>query len=505
MNRSSLLTILVVVVLIPPILYGQTTDLLPEDQLSQQEVEAHLRFLSDDILRGRYTGSTESAVVAAFIANTLQSLGYQSPDGYPNYLQAVPIQAVQPPAQSTMTVQTDTYAHLDKYLILSGEPIDTVTEAVFAGYGWINEDGHDDYAGLEVEGKTVFVLPGTPEGQDPNTVFKSMAVKRELAAARGAVALFELYRLSFPWPFFKQYFGKESMRLKDESNGNLPLTYGWIQDISSTEAWAAMQAGEPTMVDLNSTGFRKRPVSSHNVVAILPGTDSVLSQEYIVLTAHYDHVGVGSQGGQFSETDSIFNGARDNAMGVVALLAAAKSLALQVPKRSVVILAVTGEELGLLGSSYYADHPAVPLEQTIFNLNMDGAGYNSTEHVAVFGYNRTGIEPHLIAASSKTNLSIVPDPSPQQNLYDRSDNVSFAAKGVPAITLSPGLTDFDDEIGKYYHRPADEASTVDMDYLLKYCKTVAHTARLVADAPQRPFWTPGDVYESAGQDLYGKE
>ena len=136
---------------------------------------------------------------------------------------------------------------------------------------------------------------------------------------------------------------------------------------------------------------------------------------------------------------------------------------------------------------------------------MDGAGYNSTNHFAVFGYGRTGIESHLEAASSKIELEIIADPSPRQNLYDRSDNVSFAKKGVPAVTLSPGLTEFDDEIGMYYHRPSDEAATIDMAYLLKYCQIAAHTARLIADDPQRPFWLPGDVYEKEGKKLYGKE
>jgi hypothetical protein len=474
----------------------------PVNDISREDVEMQLRFLADDALKGRYTGSEGGAVAAAFIKGTLLSLGYQSPEGVEGLYQPVPLQAVSPPDSSALTIGSEQYIHLQDYLILGGKPTELTANAVFAGYGW-RDDNQDDYEGLDVDGKVVFVLPGTPEGQDPNTVFQAMQEKRKLAASHGAVALFELYRLNFPWNFFLRYFGKESMRLAEESEAHQSMTYGWINDISGSETWADLQKGIPTEVGLFSSGFRERPINSRNVVGILPGTDSLLSQEYIILTAHYDHVGVGEQGGRYSSEDSIFNGARDNAMGVVALLGAAKSLAKSPPARSVIVVAFTGEELGLLGSSYYAENPVIPLSQTIFNLNMDGGGYNTTEHVSVFGYDRVGVQSHLDQAASQENLNVLADPAPRQNLYDRSDNVSFAKKGVPAITFSPGLTDFDEEIGKYYHRPEDEASSVDMDYLLKYCLVAARTARLIANDIQRPFWVEGDAYEPQGKLLYG--
>ena len=191
-------------------------------------------------------------------------------------------------------------------------------------------------------------------------------------------------------------------------------------------------------------------------------------------------------------------------MGVVALLSAAKALAEQPPRRSVLVLAVTGEELGLLGSQYYAEHPLIPLEKTIFNLNTDGAGYNDVSYVSAIGFGRTHTDDMIEAGANVFGLDVFPNPAPEQGLFDRSDNVSFAAKGVPAICLSPGMTTFDEEIGKYYHQVTDNPETIDFDYLLKYSQAFARIARLVADDTDRPKWVEGDKYEEAGKKLYGE-
>ena len=229
-----------------------------------------------------------------------------------------------------------------------------------------------------------------------------------------------------------------------------------------------------------------------------------VQKEYILLSAHYDHVGTGKKGGVFTPEDSIFNGARDNAMGTVAILHAAAALAKKKPQRSILFLAVTGEEVGLLGSKFYAENPIIPLNNIIFNLNTDGAGYNSVKHVSVIGWGRTGVDSLISMATRKVGLDVFKNPAAEQNLFDRSDNVSFAAKGVPALTFSPGFDAFDDEISKYYHRVDDEADTVDKLYLLKFSQSLAHLARLIADHPVLPKWITGDKYEEAGIKLYKK-
>ena len=221
-----------------------------------------------------------------------------------------------------------------------------------------------------------------------------------------------------------------------------------------------------------------------------------------MLSAHYDHVGVrpGEESGDF-----IYNGARDNAVGTAGIMAAAAWFSEHPPKRSVIFAAWTAEEKGLLGSRYYADNPAIPLEQTVYNLNIDGAGYNDTTKVTVIGLGRTEADPQLTAAAEAFGLEAIPDPVPEQNLFDRSDNVNFATRGIPSPTYSMGLTAFDEEINYYYHRVTDEAETLDFDYVTAYIRSFVYAAHLIGNADKAPFWLPGDKYEPAGVELYSKE
>jgi Zn-dependent M28 family amino/carboxypeptidase len=332
-----------------------------------------------------------------------------------------------------------------------------------------------------------------------------MRKKRKLAKEKGAVGLIELYRLQFPWQFFLSYFGKESLNLADKmetTKSNPNFVYGWIKE-ENKETFNAMKDSKKTKVELSSEGFSRRAVTSNNVIGLLEGTDPELKDEYLLITAHFDHVGTGKNGGSpYTPEDSIFNGARDNAMGTTALLGALQALAEAPPKRSVIFLAVTGEEIGLLGSQYYAENPLLPMDQVIFNLNTDGAGYNDPSYVSIVGFGRTGTDGLVEAASNIFGLDVFPNPAPEQNLFDRSDNVSFAKLGVPALCFSPGLTEFDEEISTYYHQAADNPDSIDFDYLQKFCQALARTARLIADDEDRPFWVEGDKYEEAGKQLY---
>jgi Zn-dependent M28 family amino/carboxypeptidase len=237
-----------------------------------------------------------------------------------------------------------------------------------------------------------------------------------------------------------------------------------------------------------------------NVIGVIEGSDPKLKNEYILLSAHYDHVGVKHD---TNGEDSIYNGARDNAIGVAAILGAAQSLAEAPAKRPILLLACTGEEKGLLGSKWYAEHPPVPLNQIVYNLNIDGGGYNDITKVSVMGLTRTSAEQQITSSAKAFGLDPIADPTPEQNLFDRSDNVSFAAKGIPAPTYGPGFTSFDDEILKYYHQVTDNAETLDFDYLAKFFLSYALLVRRVANMEVTPFWTPGDKYEEAGKKLYG--
>jgi Zn-dependent M28 family amino/carboxypeptidase len=226
----------------------------------------------------------------------------------------------------------------------------------------------------------------------------------------------------------------------------------------------------------------------------------VLKNEWIIISAHYDHVGVKKN----ATADSIYNGARDNALGTVALLQAAKFFGKNQPKRSILFLAVTAEEKGLLGSEWYSNHPLIPLKQTVFNFNCDGAGYNDTTIVTLIDLNRTTADQLLIEGCSAFGLTLKGDPAPEQNLYERSDNVNFAVKGVPAVDMAPGVKAFDQNLFKYYHQPADEVGSLNMRYIEKFHQSFVYSAYLIANAKDRPTWKQGDKFEEAGKKLYGK-
>ncbi len=480
---------------------------LPEFQLEMSDVSFPLRFLASDEMQGRNTGSEENNIAARFLAEKLRAYGFQPAPGTDDFLQTIPFQKVSTPESGDLKIGNRSLTFKEDFLWLSGDAKSIETTAVFAGYGWVAEDGsHDDYADLDVAGKVVFVLPGIPEDDSPSTVFTAGGRKKELAHERGATAVIELYRLSFPWNFFTRYFGRESLTLPTgDSEVNDAIVYGFLKEPTDDNPIAAIVEGETPEIALTSSGYQVRPVPSSNVVGVLEGADPNLKEEYVLLSAHFDHVGVGSDGGgPYTETDSIFNGTRDNGMGTVAMLMAAKVLAEEKPKRSIIVLGCTGEEKGLLGSRYYAENPLIPLDQTIFNLNNDGAGYNDTTVISIIGHGRTGTDDHIQTAVEAVGKSVFPNPAPEQNLFDRSDNVSFAAKGVPCMTFTPGITEFDAEIQKYYHQVADNPNSISYPYFLDYCKAYAHLARLIANDKDRPQWMEGDKYEEAGEQLYNR-
>lgn len=487
--------------------FAQAQQDLPEMQMPQTEVEAHMRFLASDALEGRRTGSRGNNLAAAYIAAQFEAYGLQQAPGADGYYQPVMFETVKPPQSGSMKIGKETFKFKEDFLFLSGDAVDTKTKAVFANYGWV-EGSNDDYKDLDVKGKVVFVLPGKPDDQSPQAVFTAGSKKREFAKAKGAVALVELYRVQFPWNFFVQYFGGESLRLADtnaDASGSASIPYGFFKEPSPNPLKSMIDEGKELKITLQSEKGNVTKLPSQNVIGILEGSDPQLKNEYIIVSAHYDHVGVGKQGGgAYTEQDSIFNGARDNGFGTVSLLATVKAMYQKRPKRSIIFLAVTGEEQGLLGSQYYAENPLIPLEKTVFNLNTDAAGYNNTENVMVVGIEHVPVREELTNGAKPFGLGILDDPVPEQNLFTRSDHYNFVKKGVPAIFITPALTAFDEEITKYYHQVTDNPDSIDYNYLLKYCQTFAHTVRIFADRAERPFWKAGGTYEALGKKLYNK-
>jgi len=240
----------------------------------------------------------------------------------------------------------------------------------------------------------------------------------------------------------------------------------------------------------------------NNVIGYIEGTDSILKDEYILLVAHYDHLGV-IQDTSNLLSDSIYNGARDNGMGTTALLFSANVLANNPPFRSVIFLAATGEEEGMLGSEYFIEHCPVAVEDIVFVLNNDGGGYNDTTLIRVGGKNRIELIDEIWTDLESSGIKSLPYPEDLEYLYDLGDNITFAKKGIPAITISPGFDKIDDEILKYIHKPIDEADDAfNYSYLLKFSQAYTKIAMFVSNSETVPFWKEENEYYARGIKLY---
>jgi hypothetical protein len=239
-----------------------------------------------------------------------------------------------------------------------------------------------------------------------------------------------------------------------------------------------------------------------NVVAFVRGTDPGLRDQFIVLSSHYDHLGVTSPAVmEDGKMDSIYNGARDNATGTAAVIDAARYFARYPPKRSVLFICYTAEEEGLIGSEYYARHPLIPLDHTVYNLNVDNASYNTTHAVCLFGLNRTTEDSLINKASMAYGLALLDEPA-DEDLFARSDNASLAQRGIPAPTYSMGITVWNEKITNRYHRLSDEVANMDMEYVVRFIRAYILAAQYIANDPDQPRWAKGDPNEKEWQILF---
>ncbi len=476
---------------------------LPEMVLPIAEPSSHIKFLASDELEGRMTGEHGNNVAARYIATQFQRYGVQPLT--PNYFQPISFIKRIPPKTLSLTFKNKRINKAltsDDLVLLSGDSLNLSAPIAYVGFGIVDtSNGRDDYNGIDVKGKIVVARVGTSEEDSPRELFGAFKQKQDAAKAKGALALIELYRFGFPFARLKQFFVGGSLSLDDGTAAQSAFAHALLNDDDS-ELRTLVQTQKNLNGVLQTDGYKAQKVVSNNVVGMIEGTDPKLKEEFVLLSAHYDHIGMKSTP---NSIDSIYNGARDNAMGTTALLCAARMFSETPPKRSLLLLACTGEEIGLLGSEYYAEHPLVPLDKTVFNLNIDGAGYNDTSIVTVIGLERTTAKQDILNACKAMGLDAIEDPAPEQNLFDRSDNVSFARKGIPAPTFSSGFRAFDDAINRFYHQAADQADeNFDFAYFHRFVKAFVHTARRIADNPSAPQWKSGDKYESVGKKLYAK-
>lgn len=474
--------------------FGQNGKMAIEANFNEKESISHFRYLASDELMGRDPNRPEIDAAARYIAEQFWKYGAKKIEGAEGYYQHIPFRLSTPPSKGVVNLGDKTFNQGEDLLVLDGAAISGKYELIIMGYGL-----ESDYEGKNVEGKVVVTNVGAPNRLSPSDLFSMGREKTALAKSKGAIAIIEVYNVpTVPWNLVSNFLNRPQLTI-DKTSGGESIPYIWLKDLDNTQI-NAIGSGSVGSVEFDIEGKINRNIVGKNVVAIIEGTDPTLKNEYIMLSAHYDHVGVGRPN---AEGDSIYNGARDNAVGTVAVINAARYFGENPPKRSVLLCAWTAEEKGLLGSAYFAENPLIPLNQIIFNLNIDNAGYNDTSIVSVIGLGRTSADPLIEKATLEYGLNAIADPAPEQGLYDRSDNVNFARKGIPSPTFSLGFTAFDDEISKYYHQAGDHVDNFDLEYAVKYWKSYILSAENIANWNEKPRWNEGDKYEAISKELYG--
>lgn len=505
---------------------------------SAETIEAHMRFLADDALEGREAGTAGYDTAAAYVAAQLEELGVAPAGTDGSYFQTVPLQRSYrvPEALSFGVTDTATGAEIsfennvDHVVVGSTRAAESsvTAEAVFVGFGIVAPDlGRDDYAGLDVDGKIVVMLGGTPKGiQTEERAFYGSRKTAE-ASKRGAVGIvnmatptreqvysfarlvgegrLEAARMSWLRPDGDTYTLAPGIQARASLSmaGGRKLIEAAGQDFDALMDAAEAEGGAvpgftlPQTISISQTSTLD-VVESDNVIGMIEGSDPVLKNEIIVLTAHLDHIGISKS----FENDKINNGALDNAAGVSTLLDVARMImAGERPRRSIMFLIVTAEEKGLLGAQYFAQNPTVDASRLVANVNLDMPVLTyAFEDVVAFGSDRSTIESAVQAAAADMDMPLSPDPFPDQGLFTRSDHFRMVEIGVPAVFLATGLANGGDEawathFAKNYHRPSDDMdNALDFDAAARFSEVNARIALQLANRDERPLWRKDDFF-----------
>jgi len=479
---------------------SQKTDKqMTDETVNQQTIKDHVYYLASDEMRGREVGSPEIQEAATYLADKLAEYGAKTVDGADGFFQPVPLRKTAPPKAASLKMGRNTYEYGVDMLLMDGKDGELTADAIYVNYG--NEA---DYEGLDVTGKIVFAQAGDGEATSPQAWLQIGREKKKMAMAKGAKGLVEFYNSgALPFENIVRFFRRPQVTLDPEGFENQnqePILHIWLKDPNNTRR-ASVGNGAVKEATISAEGVTNQLLPSKNVIAMVEGTDPELKNEFVMFSAHYDHIGISAP----VDGDSINNGARDNAIGVVTALTAAENIGKYPMKRSALFVLYTAEEKGLLGSRWMANNPIIPNEDIVFCWNSDNGGYNDTSIATIVGLTRTTADSLIRESVAAYGLTAIEDPAGEQGLFDRSDNVSFARKGIPAPTFSLGFSAFDAEILKYYHQPADSPESVDYDYLFKFFQGYVLASRKIGNAPEAPFWVEGDKYYETGKKLYGKE
>ena len=510
---------------------------------SAAAIKAHMGFLADDLLEGREAGTRGYDIAAHYVAAQYAVMGVKPAGDNGSYLQQVPLTAFRAANQGGVS-----YASADGKTgaLIFGEDYLPSAQArlaetsvtaplVFVGYGIsAPERGRDDYAGLDVKGKIVVFLNGAPSGfqTEVRAHYGNANTKRVEAAKRGAVGVITLPTTSSEKtrPFSRGLPGYQDWRMtwNDDQGvanvrggsapslaslslkGGAKLFSGAPATLESVLATAETPEGLvkgfdlPTTVTIQlKTEIEKR--QSSNVVGLIEGSDPTLKAQTIILSAHLDHLGVHGTG-----ADKVNNGALDNAAGIATMLEVARGFkdAKTKPKRSIVLLAVTAEEKGLIGSDYFANNPTVPKAGVAADVNLDmPVLLYDFQDVVAFGADRSSIGPAVSRAAGRVGIGLSADPMPEEGLFTRSDHYRFVEQGVPSVFLMTGFKNggekgFKDFLATHYHKPSDDLNLpISYEAGARFALVNYEIARELADMPARPSWNKGDFFG----ELFGKK
>jgi len=507
----------------------------------------HIRVLSSDRFEGRLPGTPGEDLSVAYIEEQFRSVGLKPGNTDGTYVQKVPLAGIRPDPAQILTLRakdkTRRLKYLEDFVAWTQKLVpQTVVEnspLVFVGYGvQAPEFSWDDYKGQDVRGKTLVMLVNDPPVPDPAhpgkldpkvfggeamTYYGRWTYKYEIGGRKGAAGVIIVHEsgpAGYPWSVVEG-FGGERFDLIARS-APVPEVEAWIgleqakqlfamagQDFDTLKKQAATRTFRPVSLGVTAS-FRFqnsiRTVTSRNVLGRFEGSDPKLKDEFVIYTAHWDHLGVGKP----VNGDRIYHGAVDNASGVAGLIEIARAFRkwAKPPKRSILFLADTGEEQGLLGSQYYTENPVYPLAKTLAEINMDGLNvYGRTRDITVVGLGKSEMDDYARAAAARQNRVLAPDPEPEKGFYYRSDHFPFAKKGVPAFDPDSGIEYIgkpsgygrrirDEYTEKDYHQPSDVIKPGwDMSGAAEDLELFWMVGYDVANSDHFPGWKPGAEFK----------
>ena len=504
---------------------------------SAEDIESYMRFLADDGLQGREAGTQGYDDAAAYVAKTFAELGLTPAGDNGTYFQEVRLKRAYRDTQGASLTAQKTNGDIiplsinEDFAIGASvtQPESTISApVVFAGYGIVApKEGRNDYEGLDVKGKIVATLARTPKGIEPEERAFYGSRKLKEASDRGAIGLVSLEtitaekvfsfgrlikegrldsaRMSWVLPNGEAYSRAPGLKGgagfsrqgADHLFKDAPMSWDEISELAEKDGGVTPTFELPIEMTITQAS-KLDEVRSSNVAAMIEGTDPELKDEVIILTAHLDHIGVASTG----EEDVINNGALDNAAGIATLLDAARMmLENEPPRRSVMFLAVTAEEKGLLGSQYFAKNPTVNKDNIVANINLDMPvlTYDFTD-IIVFGGARSTIEAAISSAASDMDIVIGPDPFPEQGIFTRSDHFRFVEEGIPSVMLSTGFANggeaaWTTHFAEHYHRPSDDLqNNINYAAAAKFAELKTRISFALANQDERPVWKKGDFF-----------